>query len=411
MAFLLGSCATREIKSPDEAMKVAATPEFLSDDLDRESLVKGLRDHIEHFSKRSNVNLKFGKRNVSSNDYILALQNLLKVVEQSPDTRLWLEYLRQNFDFYEIFGNKDWGEVFMTSYFDPVIRGSTKPTKEFTQALYALPDDLVVIRMNNYIQKFPALEVIRDKLSEQKSGNGILRGRLSKGSTVGAAAEIYPYYDREEIDSKQSLKGRKLEICYVNPVDAFVLQIQGSGTVLLENGKELKVGYASQNGHPYVAVGKHLTHAIPIEEMSLQRIEKYLHSVSPQQQQSYMNKNPSYVFFRELQTQSITSLGTEVISGRTIATDPRYFPKGALAFLQFDKPQFANPTDEVPTEWRKAQRIVFDQDTGGAIRGPARLDLYWGKGAAAKQAAGVMKHWGRLLYLAPKEFYLAQIKR
>lgn len=411
MAFVLASCAHRELKNPDEAMKLASTPENLSDDLDRESLIKGLRYHIEHFSKRSNTNLKFGKRNVSSFDYVLALKNLLQVVEQSPDHRLWLEYLRQNFDFYEIFGNKEWGEVFLTSYFDPVIRGSRKATKEHTQALYALPDDLVVIRMNNYIQKFPALEVIRDKLSEQKSGNGILRGRLIKGSTVGAVAEIYPYYDREEIDSKKSIKGRKLELCYVSPVDAFVLQIQGSGTVVLEDGSELKVGYASQNGHPYVAIGKHLTHAIPLEEMSLQRIEKYLHSLSPQEQQIYLNKNPSYVFFRELKSESITSLGSEVIAGRTIATDPRYFPKGALALLHFDKPHFAKPTDEIPASWSKVQRVVFDQDTGGAIRGPDRLDLYWGKGTSAKQAAGVMKHWGRLLYLAPKEFYLAQIKR
>lgn len=408
-AFLSLSCAHREIKNPNEAMRLGQAPDTLTDDLDRDSLIKGLKDHIQHFSKRPTLNMRFGEKSIKSADYVASLQQLLSIVEKSPNAQEWQQFLKQNFDFYEIFGNKEWGEVFMTSYFDPVIKGSRKPTKEFTQPLYMLPDDLVVIRMNNFIEKFPALEVIRDRLSEQKSGNGILRGRLSKGSNVGAVAEVYPYYDRAEIDSKQSLKGRNLEICYVNPVDSFVLQIQGSGTVVLEDGTEMKVGYSSQNGHPYVPVGKHLTHAIPIEEMSLQRIEKYLHSLPREEQQKYLNKNPSYVFFRQITSQSITSLGVEVIPGRTIATDPRYFPKGALAFLEFQKPVFASDSDEVPTQWQNSQRIVFDQDTGGAIRGPARLDLYWGKGAEAKQAAGVMKHWGRLFYLAPKDTYLAQI--
>lgn len=411
-AILTVSCAHRAIKNPNEAMRLAQAPATFMDDLDRDSLIKGLKDHIQYLSKRPNLNLRFGEKSVNAGVYANTLKSLLAIVEQNPNPQAWQEFVKQNFDFYEIFGDKEWGDVFMTSYFDPVIKGSRKATKEFSQPLYMLPDDLVVIRINNFIEKFPALEIIRDKLSEQKSGSGILRGRLSKGSNVGAVAEIYPYYDREEIDSKQTLKNRKLELCYVNPVDAFVLQIQGSGTVQLEDGTELKVGYSSQNGHPYVAVGKYLTHAIPMEEMTLQKIETYLHSLPREEQQKYLNKNPSYVFFREnIKTQSLTSMGVEVIPGRTIATDPRYFPKGALAFLQFQKPVFANPADEQPAQWQNSERFVFDQDTGGAIRGPARLDLYWGKGASAKQAAGVMKNWGKLYYLAPKTAPVAQASK
>ncbi len=414
LVLLLNSCASqkaREIQDASQAMQLTSAPTQLADDLDRESLLKGIRDHIAYFTKNSNKMLRFGPRSISASDYLLGLKSFLLVVEQSEDRQVWLQFLKNNFDFYEIFGKEKWGEVFMTSYFDPIIRGSLKASKEFSQPLYMLPDDMVVIRMNSYVEKFPALEGIQSKLSEQKSGGGILRGRYSQGSTVGAVGEILPYFDREEIDSKKSLKGRKLEICYVNPIDAFVLQIQGSGTVMLEDGTPLKVGYASQNGHPYVAVGKFLTHAIPMQEMSLQRIESYLNAIPAHEAQAYMNKNPSYVFFQKVVADSLTTIGTEVIEGRTIATDPRYFPKGTLAFLEFSKPLFDGPNPNLPRTWQPTQRLVFDQDTGGAIRGPARLDLYWGKGPMAKKAAGIMKNWGRLHYLAPKETFLAENKR
>ena len=164
-----------------------------------------------------------------------------------------------------------------------------------------------------------------------------------------------------------------------------------------------------KNGYSYVAIGKFLLDQIPIEKMSLQSIETYLRSISKKEMQKILNKNPSYVFFRELDTKSITYLGTEVIPGRTIATDHGYFPKGALAFLEYEKPIFTKESVE-PKEWVPSKRFVIDQDTGGAIRGPDRLDLYWGKGEKSKQVAGFMRNYGRLYYILPKKKFVNQLK-
>ena len=406
LLFLLTHCAhyQREIKSPSEAMRLSQTAPNLEDDLDRESLLKGLQDLSKKHSLRPQTILRFGPEQMSAGAYADSLKKLIEVIEKNNNDLIWKQFIKDNFDFYEIFGKENWGDVFITSYFDPIIKGSRMPTKEYSQALYATPNDLVVIRMNSFIEKFPALEAIRDKLSEQKSGGGILRGRLSPGSPIGVSGEIFPYYTREEIDSKNALKNKKLELCYVDPIDSFVLQIQGSGTILLDDASILKVGYASQNGHPYVPIGKFLTDYIPLEEMNLDKIEQHLKGLSIEERQKMLNKNPSYVFFQKINSNSLSTFGTEVVPGRTIATDPRYFPKGAMAFLEFEKP--LEPKPKEPSQTASAtftRRIVFDQDTGGAIRGPARLDLYWGKGDEAKQNAGRMKSWGKLYYLVPKK--------
>ena len=140
--------------------------------------------------------------------------------------------------------------------------------------------------------------------------------------------------------------------------------------------------------------------------MSLFTIEHHLRSLSVEDARKIMQMNPSFVFFRPLTTKGITFLGNELVTGRTIATDQTYFPKGALALLQFDKPQFPDEKATEPTSWTPSSRFVFDQDTGGAIRGPGRVDLYSGRGAIAKQTAAVMKNKGRLFYFVPRPEFL-----
>jgi len=198
-------------------------------------------------------------------------------------------------------------------------------------------------------------------------------------------------------------------LAWVDPIDAFFLEIQGSGVVKFPNGKELRLGYAAQNGHPYVPIGKHLIGVIPKEKITLRAIEDHLRSLPPEESRKIMNLNPSYVFFRKLQGAGLTYFGTEVSAGRTIATDQAFFPKGALAYLEFEKPNFSSAVDAEPVSWTKTARFVFDQDTGGAIRGPHRVDLFWGKGSDAKQAAGVMKGKGRLVYMVPRPDFLSRL--
>ena len=215
---------------------------------------------------------------------------------------------------------------------------------------------------------------------------------------------MVPYYSREEIDGENSpLQNKQLEWCFVRPVDAFFLQIQGSGVVTIPGQKPLKLGYAGQNGHPYHSIGKELLDIIPLEKMNLFRIESYLKTLSPREQQALFNKNPSYVFFQKSKDNAITHTGIPATAGRTIATDPRYFPKGALALLAFNRPIFSSLEEVDPVSWDSVAHLVFDQDVGGAIKGGGRVDLFAGRGEQAKRYAGVFRQEGQLFYLAPKK--------
>jgi membrane-bound lytic murein transglycosylase A len=143
----------------------------------------------------------------------------------------------------------------------------------------------------------------------------------------------------------------------------------------------------------------------------MQAIDGYLRQLPEKEMRKILNKNPSYVFFRRLEGKPITSLGTEVVDGRTIATDQSFFPKGALAYMEFSKPVFEGEASTEPSRWERTSRFVLDQDTGGAINGPYRVDLYWGSGKEAGQHAGVMKNRGRLYYLVPKDEFLKELSK
>ncbi len=393
-------------------MRPLKTKSLVQDDLEFKGLAEGIEANIKRLKAlKSEATLRFGDRVVMASDYALALEEFHKVLLQPDAPTKAAEFLRENFESFEVYGDKDWGDIFMTAYFEPQVKGSLKPKGEMTQALYALPNDMVIVRMDRFAERFPHWSVFQDMVTEQKSNVPTLRGRLvSKNEAKSNLPLVLPYYDRQEIDELGLLKGQKLEMVYVSPIDSFFLQIQGSARIDLDNGKHFRVGYAGQNGHPYVPIGRYLFDHIPKEKMSLQTIEAHLKSLSPEDQQQVFNKNPSYVFFTKLKGGALTSFGTEAVDGRTVATDRTYFPKGALAYLEFEKPIFTDLKQTEPVRFEKASRLVLDQDTGGAIRGPGRLDLYAGKGEVAKQFAGVVKHRGRLTYFVPKFSWLESLK-
>lgn len=400
LCFSLISCVRAPIRSSDQAMRpVKAWPE-LGDDLEFASLLKGLEENVRKLSENPNAVMKFGPREVRADLYIEALKELIVAGREDSSGMKFREVLHSRFDAYEIYGRRQWGEVFMTSYFEPVIEGSLRKNERFKEPIYGVPRDMVEIDVGSFMESRPNLWASDVKALEQRSNYSILRGRLLKAD--GQSPRVTAYYSRADIVEK-GLNGIAPILAWVDPIDAFFLEIQGSGVVRLDDGTELKVGYAAQNGHPYVAVGKFLLDRIPKEKMSIQRIESYLRSIAEAEARELMNRNPSYVFFKKLKdNEGQTFFGTPLVEGRTIATDQAYFPKGALAYLEFEKPIFQSENDIEPVGWEKTKRFVLDQDTGGAIRGPDRLDLYWGRGAKAKQSAGVMKNFGRLIYFVPK---------
>jgi membrane-bound lytic murein transglycosylase A len=214
--------------------------------------------------------------------------------------------------------------------------------------------------------------------------------------------DFVPYYSRREIDEFGSLRGRGYEIAWVkNPIDLFFLHIQGSGILQLEDGRRLLIGYAGANGRPYRSIGRLLIDRgkIPQEEMSMQRLRGYL-ADHVEEQSEILAHNESYVFFRFLQDGPLGSLEVPLTAGRSIATDARLFPKGALAMISTEAP-LLDAAGQL-AGWQAFSRFVVNQDTGGAIRGPQRVDLYFGTGAEAGASAGFMNRPGKLYFISLK---------
>lgn len=404
--ILLGACARAPIKSIDQAMRRADTPKNLIDDMGLFDLAQSLKANIERLKTYgdSSSPLRFGAIQITKATYLESLEYLLEALKADASGELFLKIIKNEYEFYEVYGGDEgWGEVFVTSYFEPVIKGSQKKVKPYTQAIYGVPKNMIIVNLSEFSRVFPTLKPYQEAVIEQKSRDGALRGRLINSLETGSVSSVVPYYSREEIDEQNMIKNEAEVLCYVDPVDAFFLQIQGSGQVELSNGEVIKLGYAGQNGHTYKAIGKALFNIIPKEEMSAQKIANYLRSISLESAQKIMSLNPSYIFFQKQKTNPMGSFGAEVIPGRTIATDQKYFPKGALAYLEYERPMFDSIDAEAPKYFSKSARFVLDQDTGGAIRGPHRVDLFWGRGAEAAQVSGVMRNPGRLYYILPKK--------
>jgi membrane-bound lytic murein transglycosylase A len=265
-------------------------------------------------------------------------------------------------------------EGLMTGYYVPDLQGSRTASKECPYPLYGRPDDLLTIDLS---EVYPDL------------GNYRLRGRID-------GHRVIPYWDRAAIDSREKpLTGQEL-FWVADPVELFFLHIQGSGRILLDNGERVMVNYADQNGHPYRSIGKYLLDrgVMTRDQMSMQNIRAWA-AENPGEVGSLLNQNPSYVFFRELESgvQSPPgALGVPLTPGRSLAVDRRYVPLGAPVFVETSWPNSDKPL----------QRLMMAQDTGGAIKGKIRGDYFWGMGDQAGSQAGRMKQSARFWVLLPK---------
>jgi membrane-bound lytic murein transglycosylase A len=302
----------------------------------------------------------------------------------------------QEFDIFRVVAPDNSGKMLVTGYYEPVLDGSLKPGGEYRWPVYPVPPDLLVIDL--------------DRFDANKFHGDRLVGRLEKNSVV-------PYYSRSEIDGKKVLEkngpGREPATPLVwlrDPVDCFFLHIQGSGVIRLNpDGQLMRVGYAGTNGRPYHSIGADLIQggAISSGDMSLQAIREFLRS-HPESQDEIMWKNGSYVFFKWVSRGPVGSLAVLLTAGRSIATDPKFHPRGAPAFLVSEKPVYDSSGKIL--RWERFGRWVFNQDTGGAIKGPARIDLFCGTGEAAEKIAGPMKQQGELYYFIKKGLISRQLQ-
>jgi membrane-bound lytic murein transglycosylase A len=263
-----------------------------------------------------------------------------------------------------------------TGYYEPELEGSRLPGTAHPVPLYRRPPDLVSVNLADF----------RADLADSTLVGQVVDGRLE------------PYPNRAEIDAG-ALSGRGLELLWLaDPIDAFFLHVQGSGRVRLSEGSSVSVGFAASNGHPYTAIGRILVErgALTKEAATMQTVRQWLRD-HPDQATALMQMNARYVFFRELEGDGpVGSLGAVLTPGRSMAVDATLLPLGAPLWLDTTYPP------GTPKAGQPLRRLMVAQDTGSAIKGAVRGDLYWGSGEAALRYAGPMKQRGRYYLLLPK---------
>jgi membrane-bound lytic murein transglycosylase A len=382
LAVVFSACRTvppppapEAARTPEKALEELAPEAFpaFADDLDYAGLEDALGRSLTALARVATADpgrmLAFGKERVPLAKVQATLARFRELALARPGPDALQAALRREFRVFRSTGDGT-GKVLFTGYYLPELRGALSREGAFQVPLHRAPDDLVQVRTKDFPQL--TADVI---------------GRVESGRLV-------PYPTRAEI-ARGALSGKGADLCYVDSaVDAFFVEIQGSGIVRLPDGTSRVVTYAGKNGHRYEAVGAELVRrgALRREEVSMQAIKAWL-AANPAAQDEVLALNPSYVFFRFADA-ATGAMGVPVTPDRTVAADARVFPKGALAFVETER-----PVDATSGAMRPFSRFVLDQDAGGAIRTSARIDVYLGSGAYAENAAGRMKQPGRLYYL------------
>jgi membrane-bound lytic murein transglycosylase A len=290
--------------------------------------------------------------------------------------RGFLEQQLRPYRIQRVTGRKRETQGLITAYFEPLIHGARARSEAFATPLYRPPGDLLIVDLASVIPELKGKRV---------------RGRLEGNKVV-------PYYSRASSREAPGLAGQ--EIVWIdNALDAFMLEVQGSGRVQLTTGETIRLQYADQNGHPYRSIGRYLADqgVMTIDQVNMPAIRAWL-AANPHRVNEVLDSNPSVVFFNEapLEDPSIGPKGAQgmpLTAGRSIAIDPKFLPLGAPMFLSTTQ-----PGSDLPL-----QRLVVAQDTGGAIRGPIRADLFFGFGAEAGAQAGMMKNELEMWLLWPKD--------
>jgi len=261
-----------------------------------------------------------------------------------------------------------------TGYYEADLNGAFRPDQRYRYPVFSRPKDLISADLGKFDPRWKGQKIA---------------GRLDAGKFV-------PYHTRAQIEAG-ALTGRQLELLWADdPVDVFFLQIQGSGRVNLPDGSVLHLAYAGRNGRPYTAVGRELVAAgeMPIEEVSMPGIRHWMRE-NPVAGDALRKKNQSYIFFKIRNADGpIGAQGVVLSPGRSMAVDPSYIPYGVPLWLV--------TTDPGSDGLRPLRRLVVAQDTGSAIRGAVRGDLFWGHGRVAAEKAGQMNEKGKYFLLLPK---------
>jgi membrane-bound lytic murein transglycosylase A len=363
-----------------KVVPVSECPSF-EDDLDFGHLTEAISGSIAYYQKLPSSKLfSFGKDRFSADRLTRSLKRFLAFIEKKPSKKELSAFIDQYYHVYAYMKNGAVNDVLFTGYYEPLLHGSLEQTEAFRYPVYSRPDDLVTFSS-----------------SDSSAGHA---EKTEIGRNDGNT--IVPYYTRQQIEEKGFTGINASPIAWVNdPVALFFLQIQGSGKISLESGQIINVHYQISNGHPYKSIGKYLIDQKKLskENVSMQSIREYLNA-HPDEVDEIFNYNPRYIFFETIEKGPLGCFNIELTPGRSVALDRSAAPAGALVFVQAQKPKL--DTSGKISSWVRFSRFLLNQDTGSAIKGPGRADIFWGNGPYAELAAGYMKHPGQLYYLVLK---------
>lgn len=382
--LLLSACATPAEKPAEETAPLvisrasfAALPGWNDDNFD-DVRVAFARSCEKLSARPADDNFGPDARFGLNKDWQEPCQRFMELSSTAPQT--YRSFFEQMFVPYRASAGSEAQGLF-TGYYEASLRGSTTRSDVYRYPLHARPDDLVMVNLGEF----------REELKGQR-----IAGRVKDGN-------LKPYETRAQILAGKLPPAQEKVLVWVDdPVDAFFVQVQGSGIVDLAEGGSLRIGYAGQNGHIYYAIGRELVKRgeLTKDNVSMQAIRGWLES-HPDQAAELMNTNNSYVFFRVLE-----GLGEDAgpVGGQNIPLTPRRSLAIDHSIIPYGMPVWldaAAPGDDTNAQPR-LRRLMITQDTGGAIRGPVRGDFFWGHGAVAEDNAGKMKSKGSYWFLLPK---------
>ncbi len=367
----------RDVYNPLHRLQEKNIPYF-SDDLNLPSFIASAQ-HQEAYLKKQDQGAKvsFGEDHYTYADLLASVQALIAKLEQHPDINELNSFLHTNFIVYQAGGRKGYKgrKMLVTGYYEPVFAGSLEKTPPYLTPLYSRPDSLVIRQ-------------------DKKNGKKQI-GRFNHNK------DFVHYWSRAEIENNNLLKNNEL-VYLKDPFDAFLLHVQGSGRIQLPDKSIKTIRFAASNGLEYKSIGKLFVDEkiMSLDEVNIPAIRTFLRR-HPEQLQRILHHNPRYIFFSWGDTANPKgSSGEELTPGRSVAMDSTSLPDGSIAYLASRKPVVA--PDGTITGWAPLKRFVFPQDSGAAIQGTGRVDVFWGTGDYAETAANHMKEDGKLFFFVKK---------
>ncbi|MBC8287512.1 MAG: MltA domain-containing protein [Nitrospinae bacterium] len=354
-----------------------------ADDLSRASLEKAITNQLQAmFEQELSTPVRLGSFTLTCGRLVETLEAFLEILKQDLPFEEFNKKISEEFALHQVGKGKN-KKVLFTGYYRPIIQASPVQTDLYRYPIYQMPEQ--------------GLQQVKYKKGIQLVGTNTGIKKIRESYTEN---KVWRRFTREEIDHKGALKGQGLEVAWLkDDLERFFLHIQGSGMLEFPDGSQQGVGYQGSNQHSYTGIGKLMIRdgAINTSQGSMQGIKKYFID-HPQDVAKYLYQNKRYIFFSLNNDEGPRgSGGGELVGGRSIATDKSIYPAGGLAFIKVRQPVLDENNKII--RWQPISRFVVDQDTGSAIRGPGRGDLFFGTGQKAGAKAGHYHERGEVYYL------------